>query len=655
MQTLATRWERWAGALLLLAAALLYLATLDTGLRPEELVGGDLITHQYAQVEARPSNAPGYPLYTMGGWLWFRVGRAVLGWALNPVQILSLYSTLWGLAALGVLYLLLLRVTGRRWFLAAPLTAFYAVTYFFWFYSVTTEQYTSAIWQTLLVVWLAFRWEEEPAERWVLWLALVSGSMLANMLTTLFILPPLLWFIFSRRPDYLRRPGLIAGAGLVGLLPVLSYAYVYIRGAQHPEWRGAGQWPSTWQWFLDFVSTRQGRDELAPGLTLSNFFTAEFPSLIWGELTWLVLLGGLAGLIWLGRRRAIFLYSTLGLYALFCWGYRFGNWFQVILPAYPLIVVGFGALVTRLWRLAGGEPIENRPPRSPRSTLHASWGQAALLLLLVALAGYRFALSLPRADQRHRPDDTGLDRGWAILADRPRLPALVAGDFEEELALQYLTTTWGAAPGLVPVTPAELVPPGPAGALAPRRYVTRRGLAAAPDLLAAGAFYPQATGLELIELGLEPRSDLPPGVPRLDLEVGAGLRLLGLERISGEGLLPPGVAERLALPDWRIALYWTAEPGPAPGVTVSVRPLAGGHLIEAGGRPLSQDHPPVWGFYPPERWRAGEVVADVYAVRLPPDLPDDVTSVQILLYRSVTGGFEDLGAVTVSLQSAEIR
>ncbi len=33
-------------------------------------------------------------------------------------------------------------------------TAFYAVTYFFWFYSVTTEQYTSAVFQTLLIVWL---------------------------------------------------------------------------------------------------------------------------------------------------------------------------------------------------------------------------------------------------------------------------------------------------------------------------------------------------------------------------------------------------------------------------------------------------------------------------------------------------------------------
>ena len=73
------RLARWAGLVLVLAASLLYLATLDNGLRPGELEGGDLITHQYAQVQARPSNAPGYPLYTLGGWAWFHGVRSLLG------------------------------------------------------------------------------------------------------------------------------------------------------------------------------------------------------------------------------------------------------------------------------------------------------------------------------------------------------------------------------------------------------------------------------------------------------------------------------------------------------------------------------------------------------------------------------------------------
>jgi hypothetical protein len=136
---------------LLVVFIIVYGATLDTGLQPYELHGGDLITHQYAQVQARPSNAPGYPLYTLGGWLWFHGWRALLaagGPLPNPLPILSSYSTLWALLALWLLYRVLCRLTatpqrtGGNWPVAWLLTAFFGVTYFFWYYATTTEQYS---------------------------------------------------------------------------------------------------------------------------------------------------------------------------------------------------------------------------------------------------------------------------------------------------------------------------------------------------------------------------------------------------------------------------------------------------------------------------------------------------------------------------------
>ena len=164
----------WAGLLLLGLALVLYLLTLDNGLQPGELAGGDLITHQYAQVEARPSNAPGYPLYTMGGWLWFHGLRALFqatGAPLpNPIPLLSSYSLAWALLALGLLYAILCRLTrtpsrpAGNWPLAWLVSAFYTVTYFFWYYATTTEQYTSAIAQTLAMVWVYLVWEERQAE-----------------------------------------------------------------------------------------------------------------------------------------------------------------------------------------------------------------------------------------------------------------------------------------------------------------------------------------------------------------------------------------------------------------------------------------------------------------------------------------------------------
>ncbi len=653
-----TQIRRWMGLIIMLAAIILYTFTLDNGLRPDELTGGDLITHQYAQVEGRPSNAPGYPLYTMGGWLWFRLGRVLLGWVFNPLQILSFYSTLWGLASLLLLYLILLRIVGRRWWPAPLLTAFYASTFFFWYYSVTTEQYTSAVCQTLLLIWLAFKWDDAPQDSTLLALAFVSGTMLANMVTTLFILPPLLWFIFFRRSadqsrwmllDYLKRPGLIIKAVIFGLLPLLSYAYIYIRGAQHPEWRGVGQWPSTWAWFIQFLTIQQGRDELAPGLNIQNLFTDEFPALIWHELTWPVFWGGLIGLIFLGQRRAIFLTSTLIIYLIFSWGYRFGNWFQVIMPAYPIFVIGFAAGIRQLI-----EAIENWKMRrlgdweirsSSFVIRHSSFVISNLIaILLFGLFIYRITTNFPAANQHNQPEDTGLDPGWAILADQPRPPAHIVTVFEERVALQYLRTVWGVAAQLIPVDVDAMDDAAQAGQNGLSFYATRQAIATAPEILKLEIIHPQAAGEQLIELRTKPRTDLPvKGTVSLDLPFGDHLKLKGWEFVENEADWP----EAASRATWQIALYWQTSALLVEDYTVSVRPLVDGQLINRAGENLIQDHQPVWGVYPTSKWRPGEIVRDVYALELPSGICPD--AVQVVIYHATTEGFENLGEQTISL------
>lgn len=641
--------EYWAGGLVLVAAALLYLLTLDNGLQPEELRGGDLITHQYAQVEGRPGNAPGYPLYTMGGWLWYRLGRAVLGWAFNPIEILSLYSTLWALASLLILYLVLLRLTRPWWPLAALLTAFYASTYFFWYYSVTTEQYTSAVFQTLLVLWLAFKWDDQPRPALVLWLAFVCGTMLANMVTTLIIVPPLLWFIFLKPMTpggrdfflyrYLKQPQLVLAATGAALLPLLSYAYIYIRGAQYPEWRGAGDWPSTWAWFIQFLTIQQGRDELSPGLRLTTFLTDEFPALMWQELTWVVFWAGLVGLAFLGRRRAIFLYSTLLLYFAFCWAYRFGNWFQVIIPAYPIFVIGFAAGLQRVIEYTNLKTRRSSFAERPGSHPHLP-GKFAILLL-AGLLLYRFSFSLPAANQRNRPGDTGLDPGWAILADQPALPALILAGFEERLALQYLRTIWGLAPLVYPASVDDLPP-----AAALELYITRQAAAAAPAAIFDNAHL-QAAGEQLIVLAPAPRSELPAGAVPVSLPFGQELSLAGWEIPELTGDLPDDVAARLERANWRLVLYWLARQPVKIDYTVSVRPLQNGQSILAGGEAVIQDHQPVWGFYPTSRWPPGEMVRDVYALSLPAGHSPD--AVQVVVYQATEAGLKNLAEQIIEL------
>ncbi len=652
----------WVGGVIILAATLLYFSTLDNGLRPDELTGGDLITHQYAQVEGRPSNAPGYPLYTLGGWLWFRLGRALLGWALNPIEILSLYSTLWGLASLVVLYLILLQVTRQQPLIALLLTAFYAVTYFFWYYSVTTEQYASAVFQTLLVIWLAFRWDEQPSDILLLGLAFIVGTMLANMVTALFILPPLVWFILSRssvgagaRP----APTLKMMLQVIGLafLPLLSYGYVFISGALHPEWRGSGEWPTTWAWFVDFLTIQQGRAELSPGLTLDHFFTAEFPALMWQELTWPIFLGGLIGLACLGKRRAIFLYSTLLIYLIFCWLYRFGNWFQVVIPAYPLFIIGVAAGVARVSESVNQRNravADEKPLLAKRnSQFKIRYSQFTIRLLtfffLTGLLLYRFTTNLPRANQHNLPTDTGLDPGWAILADQPHPPAIISSDFAERVALQYLSVIWEVAPDIYPTDPGDftLTPSvTQADTLRVFLYITRRAIAAAPQAVSLGEKHPQAAGEQLIRLSPRSLIELPSSAQPLDLRFDDTLKLVGWEPIKSDDYnLPEEVTARLPRANWQIALYWQTSQALSEDYTISMRPLVEGQVMTIEGKALIQDHQPVWGIYPTSRWQPGELVRDVYALTLPEGVIPE--AVHIVVYKATDTGFENLAEQTI--------
>jgi len=643
----ARRRVRWpapatlAGILLVIIFAALYLFTLDDGLRPGELEGGDLITHQYAQVQGRPSNAPGYPLYTMGGWLWFHLGRLILGRDHNPIPILSSYSTLWALVAIWLLYRLILEVTrasdpdrgdsgrglrGERglWPVAAIVTVFYGLTYFFWYYAVTTEQYTSAVAWTLAVVLIAFRWERVRRDGYLMGLAFLMGIALAHMVTLLFIAPPLLWFVLRAEPRLLRRPRLIAGVVALALLPLFSYLYVYVRGAQHSEWRGAGQWASTGQWFLSFLSTRQGRAELT--WSLRPFLTKEFPALIWRELTWPGLIAGVLGIAAIGRRRAIMLYATLVIYLAFCWIDRLGNWFQVIMPAYALLAVGLGAGVGWLWRRVG----------TGETRRWGTWlARAVVVLGLFALVIYRGVVSYPRADSSQRAEDTGLQPGWAILADDPPAGTAVLGTLHETLALNYLTGIWGVRPDVRSVTSEQAQMLLAAGTPV---AVTDAALPLVPVEVSPSAHY-SALGRTLVALHAVPAQDL----------TQAGAAALGELRpwthdFGGELQLEAGrIGENRATGETVALLVWQAKATPSQDWAVSVRLTQGGKEIAQ----VDREHP-VNGAYPTGRWSPGEVVADAYSFALPPGAaPDGLT---VVVYRRLAdGSFANLDAARFPL------
>lgn len=670
-----------AGWLLCLLAGLLYFATLDTGLLQRELEGGDLITHQYAQVQARPSNAPGYPLYTMGGWLWFHGWRSLLrlfGHPLpNPLPILGGYSMFWALIALGLFYRILLHLSysprrpAGHWSLAWLITAFYAVTYFFWYYATTTEQYSSAVAHTLAILYVYLLWDEARgregkrrrrgegrATRYLLLLAFLCGLSLAHMVTVAMIVPPLVAVVLWTEPRLLRRPLTVLGAVLAAALPLVSYIYVYLRGAAHPEWWGQGEWATAKDWFWSFVRTSQGQDELSWGLRPgAPFFGNGFPELIWQELSVPLLVLGLIGIACLGLplrlsgnekpalpasglRLVCLLYATLLLYLGLCWVDRFGNWFQVILPAYPLILLGLLPiglwLETRFTR--GREQGELRLGARPSNPLRAGLARLPQVLMLAAIL-WRIDASWPAVDSRHRPEDTALIRP-ALLLDQP-LPedAALFAEKDDALGLDYLINIWGIRPDLQVVSSPE------ASALLDAGGVVLTPWAAAPllrsELRVAGplALWAQTPDWVALQRG-DSVAVAAPAV-RLDLAAGDGIRLLGYTSHTGPKGEP--VLAEAAL-SFDLYLYWQVVPGGTPSNwSISVRPLRNGmQVMGTDGTPIQHDSPgPVHGLRPFGEIDAGKMIVDAY--RLPGGTAWD--EIQVVLYRSVDEGFENLAVL----------
>ncbi len=629
-------WDRIAPLLVVAIFAVVYACTLDTGLQPGELYGGDLITHQYAQVQARPSNAPGYPLYTMGGWLWFHGGRALLaaiGDVLpNPTPILSSYSTLWALLALWLFYLVLDRLWVRRDQVAVRrlttllLTSFLGVTYFFWYYATTTEQYSSAIAQTLAIVYVYLRWLEDKSRlRWLYGLALLCGISLAHMLTVAFIVPPLVLAVLWQQPRLLLSPRAIIGAIVAAAAPLLSYLYVYLRGAFNPQWWGQGDWATPTAWFWSFVSTAQGRAELGWAFEPDRpLFGNGFPALIWGELSWPLLVAGLVGVWRLPRRLRWVVVGTLAIYAAFCWLYRFGNWFQVILPAYPLILLGVAQLV---------QDIAARRTRVGRIAV-----TLALLGLTVGV-GWRALASLPAADSRGRAGDTALDHAALLIS--PSLPphAALFAAVDDALALGYLTQIWGIRPDL------RVVSSGAADDLLKSAQPVFATADAAPTLLAELTLTPDLesqTG-EWIRFGV----DASPTTPEVDqrIPITDGVTLVGYTvRAAADGapVLPQPI------PGLDVLLFWEIPSGVWPeGLNLSLRPMLGGAQLTdpALATPIQEDRAaPVYGL-----WRGDATHTQaVDGYRLP--VTGSVDGIRVIVYTADTGGFHNLAVIDLPVR-----
>jgi hypothetical protein len=457
------------------------------------------------------------------------------------------------------------------------------------------------------------------------------------MLTVAFVVPPLVVLVLWRDPSLLRSPRAIILAVLSAALPLLSYFYVYYRGALHPQWWGKGYWATPQQWFWSFVSTAQGRDELSwafqPG---RPFFGNGFPTLIWKELSIPLLILGLIGILFLQRRLTFLLYVTLGVYLVFCWFYRFGNWFQVILPAYPLILIGLAPYCRWL--------------QDKRTTALRSARWLVLGGLVVAVL-WRVDQSLPAANSRQRAQDTALNHA-AILLNQP-LPhnARLFAAVDDALAINYLTQIWGI-----------------------RRDVKTLNSRDANDDLSDGDVVFAATDAasDLInELQVTPTLDsLSPDWIRLSKAVESDsespLYSSPLFTITPDLLLatyhvqPAPAAFPLTTPitpALDVDLTWLLPTGVWPdNLAISLRPTVQGvpQVDPMTGQPIQQDRArPVNGLWRDRPIRRSlenpVVVHDAYRLVQPATLAHRADGVLLILYTKNANGFTNVAEIPLSL------
>jgi hypothetical protein len=410
------------GAIALLTAVV-YLATLAPDLY--SLDSPELAAAAYRLGIAHP---PGYPLYTLSGWLFshaFPIG--------NVAYRLNVLSALFAVAATLCTCLLASRLT-RRPLVAAAGALSLAFSYYFWADALAAEVYTldAALFAGLLLA--AFAWRAHPSTAGAAMVGLLFGLGLATRTTTLLYLPALAAFVLVSGERSPRAWAAAAGGVACGLLfylylPLRSAAGVSVGPGDYGLDGSLRVWDlASWGGFWDHVSAAAfQRDAFAygpigllrQGATFAGQLTASF--LVVGVPL------GIAGAVRQWRTdRALFLLfaGTAAPLAVFFIDYGTLDKEFMFLPVY---------VVWALWAAIGVDWVADARGA-------ASWRAGAVALVLPAVA---LAVNGPLVSLRneHRPRANAQE----LLSHVPQ-GAIVYGPFLDIAPFQYLQEVEGQRP-----------------------------------------------------------------------------------------------------------------------------------------------------------------------------------------------------------------
>ena len=571
----------------------------------------------------------GYPLYTIIGASLVALFR-LLG--INPAMSASLVSTLFGLAAIGVVYALLLARTARP-LLAAALSLALGLTQSYWIHSVVAEVYSLYVLFVALALWWVFRDERRWEMRDWLVAALILGLGVGHHRAVAFIVPGLaVWLLPRLWQDRRRMPLILALGTLVFLATFTLYLYLPLRDRAGARWV-YGQ-PGTWEGFWHEFLGREAQREMDPPHSLADFGThvGYIAGVLGEQVTWPGLAVGAGGVIALLVRPSSRRFGAALLVGMLAYlGFAFWLPEAVLAPAFLMPV-------PLLLALAVGEAVAQAP--DPVRGLRIEW---AMTLSGLALAAALFLLNRPFV--RSLTSDPGGRRTIEHVATLP------VDDFDRE---PILMLPWGGSYFAVSYgryVTDELEGFTPVDHRADLRAIVARGepLVTLPEtfyVFPPGQWngWPDPLHLTSVGPGFVQVGDAPllsadrwPGGPLRDLGNGVALQGYELADLPGGGL--------------HLILIWQALRTPGTDYSVFV------HLarIETPAAPediLAQADlsAPVYGWYPTGRWPAGEVVRDDVIIT-PPEGYGGPLWLRVGMYRQrEDGSFENFEALTIRLR-----
>jgi hypothetical protein len=211
-------------------------------------------------------HATGYPLYViLSSALAALLKLLGMGAAAAP----AVTSLLWGMAALGVLYALALRLTGRV-VLAAAVILLLGLTRTVWIHLAIAEIYSFGL--LISAALLAVALWNKPIPHRVYLLALLGGIGVAHHRAIAMMIPALLYAALPNLSAQGRRlPRVLLICLLLGLLGFVQYAYLPLRANAGAAWVYGD--PSTLVGLWDQFTGREAERFIGAPSTLDGLWT----------------------------------------------------------------------------------------------------------------------------------------------------------------------------------------------------------------------------------------------------------------------------------------------------------------------------------------------------------------------------------------------